>query len=87
MKSKVVYRARDYNGIASQYDRVREMSDQNLDLWIQEIIRLGQLHGESVVLGVGCGTGWQASGQRRYLAGQRDVIAIELPNVKPKPSR
>ncbi len=57
MKSKSVYPATDHNGIASHYDHVREMSDQNLDLWIREIIRLGRIERESAVLEVGCGTG------------------------------
>jgi ubiquinone/menaquinone biosynthesis C-methylase UbiE len=57
MKSNTLYPATDYSGIASKYDRVREMPDQNLDLWIREIIRLGRIHRESVVLEVGCGTG------------------------------
>jgi ubiquinone/menaquinone biosynthesis C-methylase UbiE len=57
MKSKAVYPATDYSGIATEYDRVREMSEQNLDLWIREIIRLGRIHRESAVLELGCGTG------------------------------
>jgi ubiquinone/menaquinone biosynthesis C-methylase UbiE len=57
MKSKTLYPATDYSGIATEYDSVREMSDQNLDIWIREIIRLGHIERESVVLEVGCGTG------------------------------
>jgi ubiquinone/menaquinone biosynthesis C-methylase UbiE len=57
VKPETLYPATDYSGIAARYDRVREMPHQNLDRWIREIVRLGRIHRESVVLEVGCGTG------------------------------
>jgi ubiquinone/menaquinone biosynthesis C-methylase UbiE len=89
MKSKTLYLATDYSGIASTYDRVREMSDQNLDLWIREIIRLGHIHGESAVLEVGCGTGrfaialWEHTHSR--VVGL-DISSNMLKIAKTKPS-
>ncbi len=89
MKSKAVYPATDYNGIASRYDHVREMSGQNLDIWIREIVRAGQIHGESTVLEVGCGTGrfalalWEHTNAR--VVGL-DASADMLKTAKTKPS-
>jgi ubiquinone/menaquinone biosynthesis C-methylase UbiE len=89
MKSKTLYPATDYSGIAARYDRVREMPDQNLDLWIREIIRLGHIRRESVVLEVGCGTGrfaialWELTNSR--IVGL-DVSPGMLNTAKTKPS-
>jgi ubiquinone/menaquinone biosynthesis C-methylase UbiE len=89
MKSKTLYPATDYSGIAVRYDRVREMPDQNLDLWIREIIRLGHIQRESVVLEVGCGTGrfaialWELTNSR--IVGL-DVSPDMLKTAKTKPS-
>jgi len=89
MKSKTLYPATDYSGIAARYDRVREMPDQNLDLWIREIIRLGHIQRESIVLEVGCGTGrfaialWELTNSR--IVGL-DVSPDMLKTAKTKPS-
>ena len=89
MKSKTLYPATDYSGIAARYDRVREMPDRNLDLWIREIIRLGRIHNESSVLEVGCGTGrfaialWEFTNSR--IVGL-DISPDMLKTAKTKPS-
>lgn len=89
MKSETLYPATDYSGIATGYGRVREMPDQNLDLWLREIIRLGRIRRESVVLEVGCGTGrfaialWEHTNSRIIgLDASRDM----LNTAKTKPS-
>ena len=89
MKSKTLYPATDYSGIASTYDRVREMSDQNLDIWIREITRAGHIHGESVVLELGCGTGRFAIALWEHTNSQivgLDTSADMLKTAKTKPS-
>jgi ubiquinone/menaquinone biosynthesis C-methylase UbiE len=89
VKPKTLCPATDYSGIASRYDRVREMSDQNLERWIREIIRLGHIQRESIVLEVGCGTGrfalalWEHTNSR--VVGL-DVSPDMLKIAKTKPS-
>ncbi len=89
MKSKALYPATDYSGIAARYDRVREMPEENLDLWIREIIRLGHIQRENIVLEVGCGTGrfalalWEHTNSR--VVGL-DASADMLKTAKTKPS-
>ena len=47
----------DYGRIAPSYDRYRDLSPSSLDLWLEEIIRLGRISSGAKVLDIGCGTG------------------------------
>ncbi len=47
----------DYSKIASVYDKGRNLSEQNIDLWLDVISRLAKAPRGAKVLDIGCGTG------------------------------
>jgi len=88
MKSVSEYPAVDYAGVARHYDALRTITRPNLDKWIGEIIQLGCVRRESVVLEVDCGMGrfaiafWEKTNAR--------IVAIDasremLETAKAKP--
>ena len=46
-----------YGWIAPSYDRYRDLSPSSLNLWLEKIIRLGEVSSGAKVLDIGCGTG------------------------------
>jgi len=50
-------RKADYSRIASFYDKGRPISEQNIDLWLELIVKLSRMSEGTRVLDLGCGTG------------------------------
>lgn len=50
-------RKADYSNIASFYDKGRPISEQNIDLWLELIVKFSRMSEGARVLDLGCGTG------------------------------
>lgn len=63
----------DYSELADTYDEYRRPLDEDRDLWLQALIRLGRLEKPADILEVGCGTGrWAVP-----LAGKHRVTGLD----------
>jgi ubiquinone/menaquinone biosynthesis C-methylase UbiE len=57
MKREQSMRKADYSRIASFYDKGRPISEQNMDLWLELIVKSSRMSEGARVLDLGCGTG------------------------------